>query len=152
MNPDHFLKHVIRPTISSMDMHSQAAERLLLCTAIVESNLEWLKQHGGGPALGVYQMEPATVRDIYHRYLSSRELLKGKIEPFITLQTIDEQLVTNLAFATGMARMRYWMVPDALPAANDGPGLADYWKQHYNTAGGKGNPAKFAAAFKVQFG
>ena len=34
MNPDHFLKHVIRPTISSMDMHSQAAERLLLCTAI----------------------------------------------------------------------------------------------------------------------
>ena len=152
IDPGQFLRHIIRPTLTSMGMHSEPAERLLLCTALVESNLEWLRQHGGGPALGVYQIEPATARDVFYRYLGPREALKAKIEPFMTLQPVNEQLVTNLAFATAMARVRYWMMPEALPGADDGEGLAAYWKRHYNTALGAGQPLKFEGVFKAQFG
>ena len=57
-------------------------------------------------------------------------------------------LDTNLAYATAMARMLYWRKPEALPAADDIPGLAAYWKRHYNTAAGRGKPADFAQALE----
>lgn len=60
---EEFRTLVVRLTISAMDMHSQAAENLLVGTAVQESGRGRLVQKGG-PALGIYQMEPATFNDI----------------------------------------------------------------------------------------
>jgi hypothetical protein len=49
---------VIYPARNKMGMWSEAAGELVLGTAIVESNLTYLKQHGEGPALGLWQVEP----------------------------------------------------------------------------------------------
>jgi hypothetical protein len=51
---------VIYPALNKMGMWSEAAGELVLGTAIVESNHTYLKQHGDGPALGLWQVEPAT--------------------------------------------------------------------------------------------
>ena len=53
------------------------------------------------------------------------------------------QLVWNLGYATAMARLVYRRRPEPLPAAEDIPGLAAYWKAHFNTAAGRGTAAKF---------
>jgi hypothetical protein len=37
-----------------------------------------------------------------------------------------------------MCRIHYLRVPEVLPAANDWPGFAAYWKNHYNTWLGAG--------------
>ncbi|KAF0118141.1 MAG: hypothetical protein FD149_866 [Rhodospirillaceae bacterium] len=69
----HFVTTVIRPTLLHLGLHSPAAEALLLGTAIQESRLgTYLRQTGGGPALGVYQMEPATHEDIWTNFLAYR--------------------------------------------------------------------------------
>jgi hypothetical protein len=63
---------VIYPALNKMGMWSEAAGELVLGTAIVESNLTYLKQHGEGPALGLWQVEPATHEDLYANYLNFR--------------------------------------------------------------------------------
>lgn len=149
LDPTHFRTFVVRPTLTAIGMHSTAAERLMLTAAIAESGLRFLVQIGGGPALGVMQIEPATLDDIWGRYLCrKRPDLRAKIERIMTPQPVEEQVVTNLAFAVAIARVRYWMVPQAMPAADDADAMGAYYKRHYNTALGKADPAHFADLYR----
>ena len=154
MDARHFRRFVVRPTLEHLELYSPAAENLLVGTAACESGLAWLKQglrragDGEGRALGVYQMEPATHDDI-RTYLSRRARLSGLVDSLLAeFPTPETQLVTNLAYTTAIARVLYWRKPEALPAADDIPGLAAYWKRHYNTAAGRGKPADFAQALE----
>ena len=62
---------VIRPALTKINLWSRSAEELVLGTAIVESGLTYLKQRGEGPALGLWQIEPATHEDLYTNFLNS---------------------------------------------------------------------------------
>lgn len=139
---------IVRPVLQALDAYSDAAEALLLGTAAQESRFVYLRQLGGGPALGLYQMEPATHDDIWNNYLRYRNDLSGRVNRWLVPgHDRHDQLVWNLAYATAMCRMHYRRVPVALPAANDVAGLAAYWKAHYNTAGGAGSEAEFIENF-----
>ncbi|MFQ6017939.1 MAG: hypothetical protein ACE5KF_07060 [Kiloniellaceae bacterium] len=143
ISPLQFRRYVIRPAIRRLGLDSEAAEWLLLGTALVESDLTWLVQKGGGPALGLYQIEPRTERDLWRNYLDHRAALAARVRSLMTGQARTQQLVTNLAYATAIARLIYRRVPEPLPAADDLPGLARYWKAHFNTAAGTGTPRTF---------
>ena len=54
------LSMVIRPALSKINLWSPNAEELVLGLAIVESGLTYIRQWGGGPALGLWQVEPST--------------------------------------------------------------------------------------------
>ena len=54
----------------------------------------------------------------------------------------------NLGYATAMCRVHYRRVLEPLPGADDIPGLAEYWKQHYNTPLGRGTVGEFADKFE----
>lgn len=143
---------VIRPTLEYLNHWSQAAENLLLGTAAQESALgKYLKQMQG-PALGIYQIEPATHKDVWANYLVSRLELSQKILGLVSHKNMytnkNDDLMFNLAYATAIARIVYQRVPEPLPEANDITGLARYWKQHYNTPKGKGNVAEFIAHYE----
>lgn len=145
----HLRDEIVRPVLVELGLHSDAAEALLLGTAVQESGLVWLRQLGGGPALGIYQMEPATHDDIWANYLAYRDELADKVARLAApWPDRHRQLVTNLAYATAMARIHYRRVPAALPAAGDVDGLAAYWKNHYNTAQGAGTVAEFAEKYR----
>ena len=78
-SPSEFLEQVIRPALQAIDLDSLAAEQLLLATALQESDLRNTVQMGGGPALGYFQMEPATHDDIWANFLRYRGALAGKV-------------------------------------------------------------------------
>lgn len=142
LRPIHLMVDVIRPTLECLGgpYNSPSAAQLLLGTAMAESKLMWLHQLGGGPARGLWQMEPNTFDD-HIKWLAydSRQnfqkrvmsLLLSGIPPF-------SQLAGNLYFACAMARVHYWRVAEPLPEMSDTHGMAQYWKTHYNTAKGKG--------------
>lgn len=68
MTVSQFYELVLRPTLQHLAPlipYSVAAEALVLATAVAESRLDALRQMGGGPALGVHQMEPTTHNDIW---------------------------------------------------------------------------------------
>ena len=67
-----FRECIIRPTLRALEPeipHSLVAEELLMLTAAHESHLGTYLKQKGGPALGIYQMEPATYRDLHENFL-----------------------------------------------------------------------------------
>lgn len=139
---------VVRPVLQELNMYSEAAENLLLGTAAQESVLgTFIKQYPTGPALGIYQMEPATHGDIWDNYLAYHEDLSSQVRGFASQHSFTrnphDELVTNLFYSTAMCRLHYRRVSERLPAADDVQGLALYWKHHYNTFKGKGRVEEF---------
>ncbi len=143
LDPEQFRRLVIRPVVRRLGLWSPAAERLLLGTALTESGLRHLHQVRG-PARGLYQVEPATLRDLYTNWLPRHSKLSEGLRLFTVPRcAYEDQLIWNLAYATAIARLIYYRRPEPLPRADDLPALAEYWKAHFNTAAGKGAPADF---------
>lgn len=147
INPIHMRDRVIVPTLRHIGLYSRAAERLLLCTWFHEStvgNATALAQTKG-PALGVFQVEPATHKDNFEHYLNypkNWDLRAKVLELASTINkgvdnesrqpvVADSELVFNLAYATAQARIKYWRVPEPLPQEWDVNGLAEYWFKYY---------------------
>jgi hypothetical protein len=150
MDVKHFREYIVRPTLKLMDeyipgMWSDAAENLMVGTALMESDIAYLVQHNG-PALGVYQIEPATHEDIMGRYIYESKFSTSLISILDSmLYYIDEEkredtlandyLVFDLRYATIVARIKYFMSPIVLPNADNIHALGHYWNDYYN-----GNP------------
>ena len=142
-----FRELIIKPALTVIDAYSEAADELVLGTALQESRLQYIKQLGGGPALGVFQMEPNTHDDIWENYLAYQDELAEKV---LTLAAPNggghpsaNELIGNMWYAAAMCRIHYRRVPDALPNAGDVPGMAAYWKEHYNTYLGAGTEEEY---------
>lgn len=147
INKDQLRTLIIRPTLEYLGLWSEAAENLLMGTAAQESQLgTYIHQLGKGPALGIYQCEPATQRDIWENYLAHNTILHSKVSGLaapVFLNSKDNQIVWNLAYATAICRVHYLRVPHPLPSADDVPGLAAYWKKYYNSILGAGTEEEF---------
>ena len=88
---------VIRPALMEIELWSEAAEELVLGTAIVESRLSFIKQLGSGPALGLWQIEPDTHRNSYDNFLEYREGLYDWVMGLSAPgQIFDENLTFNM--------------------------------------------------------
>ena len=60
---------VIQPALAEIEVWSEAAEKLVLGKAIVQSQLSFIEQLGTCPAMGLWQIEPDTHRDVYDDFL-----------------------------------------------------------------------------------
>lgn len=142
-----FREYIIDPVLEEMSMYSVAASELLLGTAIQESRLTYLVQLGGGPALGVFQMEPATFKDIWTNYLAFRPSISKSLQSIAGMNAAEHatagQMVWHLAFAAAMCRVHYRRVPEAMPSAGDTRAQAAYWKEYYNTPLGAGTVEEY---------
>ena len=144
IHPDQLLRYVIRPALTLLDMQSPAAEALLLGTAAQESHCgRYLHQLRNGPALGIFQMEPATYHDIWANYIHFQPKIQKRLAILWPMQPEPEEMVFNLLFAAIMCRLHYRRVHEPLPQAEDLSGLAQYWKTHFNTHLGRGTTSEF---------
>ena len=153
IDPRQLLDLVVRPTLLHLDLLSPAAEQLVLGTAAQESKLCYLKQLGLGPAVGLWQMEPATERDLWENFLAYKPELRAKVEALLAPEpSRTQQLATNLAYGCAMCRVHYLRKPAALPDAADIQGMARYWKLHYNTPLGRGTINEFVRSWELVAG
>jgi hypothetical protein len=115
-------------------------------------------QLGGGPARGLFQMEPNTHDDIWANFLKYRPALAANVAEFLQGDGPNPQLLTNNdRYAAAMARILYYRMGQIvgrtpIPAAGDIPGMAAYWKQFYNTEQGAGFAAQFVANWEGEHG
>ncbi len=126
-------RELIEKTLKEYRLHSPAAANLLMGTAAQESRFGTYLRQIRGPALGVFQMEPATFDWLQRKYGGAFDFL---------LRRADE-MVWDLRFAILMARLRYRIVQETLPPAGDIDALAAYWKKYYNTEKGAGTVSQF---------
>lgn len=152
MNANQLRVNVVRPALQSVSgWWTPAAENLVMGTASVESNLEYVKQLKGGSAISLWQIEAATHDDLWRNWLKYRPgiataiLRASGMDPAFgwALSVPHEHLMTNLTYGALMCRCYYRRIPAPLPAADDVAGMARYWKQHYNTSAGAGTIEMF---------
>lgn len=161
MNPRHFRRFVIEPVLQDLGLCTPAAVALMLGTALHESaGLAALTEIEPGPlklgpGIGVYQIEHPTHEDLFASFLHrpKYQALGDKVEAYLgRAPSPDEQLATNLAYATAVARCLYYRATEPLPAfehrtVTDLGELGGYWKRHYNTELGAGTPDQWVASF-----
>jgi len=140
-----FHDFVVYPILDFLGTNSESARRLLLGTLAHESLGSTIDQILGpsdrelGPAIGLFQIEPATHDDLWKNFLQFNSRFRKKLEWLqARYPDVHRQLATNLAYATAVARMIYYRQKPPLPASSNDKGLAEYWKKWYNTEEGKG--------------
>ena len=126
-----YLEKVIKPVLDMMDLNTAASQALLLGTIAQESGGQYIAQIGGGPALGVYQIEPATHDDILENVVDPHPRWDTEYENLMTGVRDTHMNLLNPLYATFIARLCYWRHPEPLPQTL--PGLAAYYKKYYNT-------------------
>lgn len=144
-----FKELVIRPPLMRFDLYSEAAENLLLGTALHESGgFRWTEQLDGGPARGFYQMEPDTLKDLYLSWLKYRPDRHKELESLRPRYMDEHEALSCMpAYATLAARLQYLRDPESLPPYDDIRALARYWKRVWNTEKGKGTEQQFVDAW-----
>ncbi|MEQ8585141.1 MAG: hypothetical protein RLO01_12710 [Thalassobaculaceae bacterium] len=150
---DSFNAGIVYPTLDALALHRtdaqlRSAAQLLLGTAIHESGGLAHRYQIGGPALGLFQMEPATFWSLFENYLIYRRHLFAKVWRLFDKEhpaNPAHQIADNDRLACAMARVRYFRTSHKLPAQDDLAGHAAMWKAVYNTRLGKGTEEKYIA-------
>jgi hypothetical protein len=134
-HPGQF-KDLIERALNELDpiLNTPVAVKLLLGTCAQESRFGMsLRQLGTGPAVGVFQMEPVTFRDMQDRF--------GDRFPKICGRRVEE-MEWDLKLAIWMCRIKYWSINAPLPE-DLLTELAKFWKLYYNTPKGMGTEQQF---------
>lgn len=126
---------VIRETLKYLGEWSQAAENLLVGTAIQESGLGFcLKENR---RLGIFHISASAHRAVWDHHLVHYPELASQVRGLAGQHAfIDDphgELLTNLKYATAIAWGIYRKVGQPLPDADDIEGLGAFWQQHFHS-------------------
>ena len=144
MNPQQLHDYIIKPTLEYMsgNYNSIEARFLLLCTSAIESDCGYYIKQVNGPAIGPWQMEPATHSDIWSN--SDALNVNDCLRFFVVGLQINEgnaggfnNLLDSPKYACAMARLKYSMTPEPLPeytgdANIDLRAFYDYYAKFYH--------------------
>ena len=120
---------LIKRTLAAANLpRKQSAIDLLLGTAAQESAFGTYLKQVNGPALGAFQMEPAT-------FYAVKEWSVRRF-PLVLEGRYATELEYDLSIAILSARLNYLSKPDSIPESLQGQ--AAYWKKYWNTYLGKG--------------
>lgn len=160
MDAQQLHDYIIKPTLQYMggNYRSKESAFLLLCTAAIESNCgQYIKQING-PALGIWQMEPATHLDTWHNCDALNDDDFADIIKALTVRAMFDSeddlnfdLISSPIYACAMARLKYSMDPHLLPkltgdSSVDLKSFFAYYKRVYNTELGASTYDKWCTA------
>lgn len=107
-----------------------------------------MKQEGG-PALGIYQMEPVTYNDIWTNFIKFKPTLMTMMINNFGCGRVpsEDRLIYDLEFATVMCRIHYMRNHEEIPDHKDPELIWSYYKRFYNTAMGSAEKNKSLALY-----
>ena len=135
-----FMRNKIAETLNEMNRYSPEAVELLFMIAAHESKLgKYRRQIGGGPALGIYQIEPVTHDSIWDNCDSIYMLAKQ----MNIVRNVDA-LVNDDRYSTFVARC--YLLMDKKPLPKTPEAMAKYCKSYWNRTG-KATPEQYLDAY-----
>lgn len=147
------LTYIIRPALGRISLGGTAAEELVLGTALQESDgLRHLRQIGGGPGCGFWQIEPKTGDDLYTRITARDSMIARALQDTRGQTLITHALTGNLMFGAMICRLKYRDDRQPIPPAGDLEAQAAYWKRVYNTERGKGRVEDYIRHWQIHVG
>tara|TARA_Y100000310_G_scaffold109498_1_gene107950 strand:- start:182 stop:643 length:462 start_codon:yes stop_codon:yes gene_type:complete len=141
------IKSIIDWTLKKINMHSKDAAAMVYATGMAESGYKYLSQMGDGPAIGFFQLEPATMKDIMDNYVAYRKPILKSLQDLGYKDSDSEYRVkSNIALQVAFCRLKYRRDPFPLPMWWNKKDQSEYWKRAYNTELGKGTVEHFLEA------
>ncbi len=125
--------------------YSADATELLMMIAAHESHLGTYLRQENGPALGLFQIEPATETDLYKNYLGFRPDMEEFVGQYATDSQDVANLEHNLAYQIVIARIQLYRKPGKLPTLPHN--MAAYAKEHWNSILGKATVDDYLEAY-----
>lgn len=153
---DQIREYLIGPVLQELGLWSESAEVLMLGTAAHESlGFTCIRQIGKGPALSMFQIEPASYASLLEDTMPGlqRKLpmvaaaFRGMVPRRFSGYPPATHLLRDAGYACAVARLLYWRKPGPLPQAANLPAMAAYWKTNYNTAAGAGQVSDWLASW-----
>jgi len=142
------IKKIIKYVLGKINMDSEEARAMIFATGKAESGFRALEQMGG-PAVGFFQVEPATIQDVWDNYVFYRPEIKTDLYALgFDEEDMKHSVMSNIGLQVAFARLQYRRFKDPLPGAQDMQGQAKYWKKFYNTELGRGTIEHFLEANK----
>lgn len=140
------MRKLVEDTLKALDPEipfSEDAVNHVWGTGAHESaGWKYRKQMGNGPALGYFQVEPATFNDICNNFLKYKPKITAKIKLICQVSALNSSdLYLNDRLAICMCRVQYFRFKEPIP--NTIEGYAKLWKLRYNTPLGKGTEKEF---------
>jgi len=150
INTPQLREYIIKPALSKLNVYSKDAEELLVFTCAAETNGGEYVHQIQGPALGIYQCEPATYHDMWRNYIVHRSRLMMIFSMQFQTNGVppEERVIYDLQYASAICRAHYMRVPEKLPDGRDEEALWKYYKKYYNTELGKATKKKSIEAYK----
>ncbi|MCG8669653.1 MAG: hypothetical protein MI867_09610 [Pseudomonadales bacterium] len=141
------LELIIRPTLKSLGVNNPIAERLMLGTAAVQSNLGFFLQSQRG--IGLFGISSEIHQSIWDEYLAFQEDLASNVRGFASqhefLKAPNTELASNLRYATAIAWMIYQRADIDLSKLKTDQDLAQCWYEFFAQKSAHQSPSSFIA-------
>jgi hypothetical protein len=148
INPKQ-LRDLITRTLKEIPHgYSEDAVELLMMIAAHESRLGTYLRQVGGPALGVFQMEPATHDDVWE---NGDSCVSNASSMGYDLECAD-MLEYDIRYQIFMARQKLFMISEPLPSSEGASSenislMSDYCKEYWNTVDGSADAFEYFNAY-----
>ena len=141
------IRKIIDWSLDNLNMNSKDASALVYRTGMAESGYRHLSQMGSGPAVGFFQVEPATIDDTWNNYVVYRKPVKEALEGMgYDPEDSRMRVMSSIPLQAAFCRLKYRRDRLPIPSADDVHAQASYWKRVYNTELGKGSVKHFIKA------
>ena len=144
------IKEIVEYSLYKLDCYSDDALALVVRTGMAESGYRALQGYGeSNPAIGFWQIEPATMYDMMRNYIKYRPKHRKALEGLgmeFRGDDIEISVMSNMAVQAALCRLHYRRDKDPLPSWDDMEAQGRYWKKVYNTYKGKGTIKHFLKA------
>ena len=143
-----YLPLEIKKALKETNLYSDGMYKLLLGTAATESDFGKLNKQAGGPALGIFQMEPNTAKDIWTDYLAYHPVLRSKVTKTLWKNVdLKTQLRYNIKYQTAIAVVHYKRAEERKNIKIEDNlskwSASHYYKTLWNTHQGKGSTVRY---------
>ena len=144
------IKEIVEYSLYKLDCYSDDALALVVRTGMAESGYRALRGYGeSNPAIGFWQIEPATLHDMIKNYLMYRTQYTQALKDLgmkFKGDDIEMSVMSNMAVQAALCRLHYRRDKDPIPSWDNLEGQASYWKRVYNTVEGRGTVEHFMKA------
>ena len=144
------IKEIAEYALYKLDCYSDDALALIVRTGMAESGYRALRGYGeSNPAIGFWQIEPATMYDMMRNYIVYKPQYRKALEKLgmkFKGDDIEMSVMANMAVQAALCRLHYRRDKDPLPSWDDMEAQGRYWKKVYNTYKGKGTIKHFLKA------
>tara|TARA_B100001250_G_scaffold414497_1_gene453257 strand:+ start:1390 stop:1857 length:468 start_codon:yes stop_codon:yes gene_type:complete len=141
------IKEIVEYALYKIDSYSDDALAMVVRTGMAESGYRALKGYGdGNPAIGFFQIEPATLHDMidnYIKYRSHYEIALIDLGMKLNKEDLLISVKSNIAVQAALCRLHYRRDRHAIPSWDDLESQGKYWKRVYNTNEGRGTVKHF---------